>query len=151
MQEDDVATLMRQPWTMTGSDGSITQLGRGVPHPRWYGTFPRKIRKYVIEDRVVDLASAIRSMTSLSAAVMGLPDRGVMRAGAVADLVVFDLERLRDVASFEDPHHYSEGMVYVVVNGKLAIDGGQFTDVMSGRVLNKRRQGAVSGASSPTP
>ena len=137
MLEDDIAILMRQPWTMTGSDGSITQLGRGVPHPRWYGTFPRKIRKYVIEDGVVDLETAIRSITSLSAGVMGLPDRGVIRAGAVADIVVFDLERVRDLATFQDPHHYCDGMVYVVVNGALAVDGEEFTDVMSGMVLRK--------------
>jgi len=145
MLEDDIATLMRLPWTMTGSDGSITQLGRGVPHPRWYGTFPRKIRKYVIEDRVIDLAGAVRSMTSLSAGVMGVPDRGVIRPGSGADIVVFDLERLRDVATFADPHHYSEGMVYVLVNGELAIDGEQFTDIMSGRVLSRRERGAGSG------
>ena len=137
MLEDDIATLMRQPWTMTSSDGSIAQLGRGVPHPRWYGTFPRKIRKYVIEDGVIDLETAIRSMTSLSAGVMGLPNRGVIRTGAIADIVVFDLERLRDLATFQDPHHYCEGMVYVLVNGELAIDGGEFTDVMGGRVLFK--------------
>ncbi|UCG86546.1 MAG: D-aminoacylase [Gemmatimonadota bacterium] len=145
MLESDIATLMRQPWTMTSSDGSITHLGRGVPHPRWYGTFPRKIRKYVIEDGVIDLETAIRSMTSLSAGVMGLPDRGVIRAGAVADLVVFDFQRLRDVATFQDPHHYSEGVVYVVVNGELAIDGEKFTDVMSGRVLVRGERGAGSG------
>jgi N-acyl-D-aspartate/D-glutamate deacylase len=137
MLEDDVATLMRQPWTMTSSDGSITQMGRGVPHPRWYGTFPRKIRKYVVENSVVDLETAVRSMTSLSAGVMGLPDRGVIRTGAVADIVVFDLARVRDLATYDDPHHYCEGMVYVVVNGELAIDGEEFTGVMGGRVLDK--------------
>lgn len=145
MLEEDIATFMRQPWTMTSSDGDITRMGAGVPHPRWYGTFPRKIRKFVLEDHVVDLETAIRSMTSLSAGVMGLPDRGVIRAGAVADVVVFDLARLRDVATYDDPHHYSEGMVYVVVNGKLAIDDEEFTDVMSGVVLDKREQGAGGG------
>lgn len=137
MLEEDVATLMRMPWTMTSSDGSITQLGRGVPHPRWYGTFPRKIRKYVVEDGVVDLETAVRSMTSLSAGVMGLPDRGIIRTGAVADLVVFDLARLRDRATYDDPHQYCEGMVYVLVNGELAIDREEFTDVMSGVVLHR--------------
>jgi N-acyl-D-amino-acid deacylase len=145
MLEEDVATFMRQPWTMTSSDGDITRMGMGVPHPRWYGTFPRKIRKYVIEGHVVGLEMAIRSMTSLSAGVMGLPDRGVIRAGAVADIVVFDLARLRDVATYSDPHHYSEGMIYVLVNGELAIDHEKFTDVMSGVVLDKREQGASSG------
>jgi len=137
MLQQDVATLMRPAWTMTSSDGSITQFGRGVPHPRWYGTFPRKIRKYVIEKGVVGLETAVRSMTSLSAGVMGLPDRGIIRTGAVADIVVFDLARLRDHATYDDPHHYCEGMVYVLVNGKLAIDREEFTDVMSGVVLNR--------------
>ena len=137
MHDEDVARFMRQPWTMTGSDGDITQMGRGVPHPRWYGTFPRKIRKYVLEDGVVDLETAIRSMTSLSAGVMGLGDRGLLVPGAVADLVVFDLERVRDNATYAEPHQLSEGMVYVVVNGRLAIDGGEFTDVLNGRVLTR--------------
>ena len=139
MHDDDVATLMRQPWTMTSSDGSITQMGRGVPHPRWYGTFPRKIRKYVLEDGVIDLTTAIRSMTSLSAGVMRLTDRGMLRPGAVADIVVFDLERVRDKATYTEPHQLSEGMVYVLVNGRLAVDEGEFTDVMSGRVLKRER------------
>lgn len=137
MLEDDIARFMRMPWTMTSSDGSITQLGRGVPHPRWYGTFPRKIRKYVIEDGVVDLETAVGSMTSLSAGVMGLPDRGIIRTGAIADIVVFDLARLRDRATYDDPHQYCDGMIYVLVNGELAIDREEFTDVMSGVVLNR--------------
>ncbi len=139
MHEDDVATFMQQPWTMTCSDGSITKLGQGVPHPRWYGTFPRKIRKYVTEDRVIDLPAAIRSMTSLSAAVMGVSDRGLVVPGAVADLVVFDLDRVTDKATYTDPHQLSEGMVYVLVNGQFAVDNGEFTDVMSGRVLRLER------------
>jgi N-acyl-D-amino-acid deacylase len=139
MHDDDIATLMQQPWTMTCSDGDITQMGQGVPHPRWYGTFPRKIRKYVIEEEVIDLPTAIRSMTSLSAAVMGLPDRGLLAPGLVADIVVFDLERVTDKATYTDPHQLSEGMVYVLVNGELAVDKGEFADVMSGRVLRLER------------
>ena len=139
MHDDDIATLMRQPWTMTCSDGDITRMGQGVPHPRWYGSFPRKVRKYVIEDGVIDLPTAIRSMTSLPAAVMGLPDRGMLIPGSVADIVVFDLERVRDKATYTDPHQLSEGMVYVFVNGELAVDNGEFTDVMSGRVLRLER------------
>jgi N-acyl-D-aspartate/D-glutamate deacylase len=139
MHDDDIATLMQQPWTMTCSDGNITQMGQGVPHPRWYGTFPRKIRKYVIEEGVIDLPMAIRSMTSLSAAVMGLPDRGLLETGKVADLVVFDLERVTDKATYSDPHQLSEGIVYVLVNGELAVDHGEFTDVLSGEVLRLRR------------
>ena len=137
MHEDDIATFMRQSWTMTSSDGNVTRMGRGVPHPRWYGTFPRKIRKYVITDGVVELPHAVRSMTSLSAGVMRLDDRGVIAVGKVADIVVFDLARIRDLATFDDPHQLCEGLNYVLVNGRLAIDDSEFTDVMSGIVLSR--------------
>ncbi len=138
MNDDDIARFMRQPWIMTCSDGGLTQMGVGVPHPRFYGTFPRKIRKYVLEDHILDLAAAIRSMTSLSASVFSINDRGVLRPGAVADIVVFDLDALRDLATYEKPHQLSEGMVYVLVNGELAIDGGRFTGVAGGRVLSRQ-------------
>jgi N-acyl-D-aspartate/D-glutamate deacylase len=124
---------------MTCSDGSITQMGQGVPHPRWYGTFPRKIHKYVIEEGILDLPTAIRSMTSLSATVMGVPDRGLLEPGKIADVVVFDLDLVTDKATYTDPHQLSEGMVYVLVNGEFAVDNFEFTDVMNGRVLRLER------------
>ena len=138
MNEDDIKTLMRQPWMMTSSDGDLTRMGSGVPHPRQYGTYPRKIRKYVVEENVIDLAFAIRSMTSLPATVFNMRDRGVLRAGAFADIVVFDLARVRDLATYSEPHKLSEGMVHVLVNGKLAIDGGNFARELHGRVLSRR-------------
>ena len=137
MHPDDIATLMRQPWTITASDGDLVPMGQGVPHPRSYGTFPRKIRRYVLEEGVVDLAQAIRSMTWLPAAVFGMRDRGILREGAVADVVVFDLERLRDRATYQAPHQLSEGMVHVLVNGQLAVEAGRFTDVRAGVVLER--------------
>lgn len=138
MDEGDIATLMRQPWTMTASDGGLTTMGRGTPHPRYYGTFPRKVRKYVVEEGVLDLPDAIRTMTSLPAAVLGLSDRGVIREGAVADIAVFDLARLTDKATYADPHQFAEGMVYVFVNGELAIREGNFTGGLHGKVLRKK-------------
>jgi N-acyl-D-aspartate/D-glutamate deacylase len=138
MHPKDVELLMRQPWTMASSDGGLVSMGSGVPHPRYYGAFPRKIRRYVVEKRVVDLAFAVRSMTTLSATVFRLHERGAIRPGAVADVVVFDLEQLTDRATYTDPHHLCEGMVYVLVNGTPAIDGGTFTGVMPGRVLQRR-------------
>ncbi len=135
MDADDVRTLMVQDWTMTCSDGDLVPLGEGVPHPRAYGTFPRKIRKYVLEDRVIGLAQAIRSMTSLPAQVFRLRDRGVLREGAAADVVVFDLNKIRDPATYENPHQLSQGMVHVLVNGVPAMENGEFTDRLSGRVL----------------
>jgi N-acyl-D-aspartate/D-glutamate deacylase len=141
MNDDDVATLMRQPWTMTSSDGGLGPIGEGVPHPRTYGAFARKLRLYVNELGVVSLEDAIRSMTSLPATVFGMPDRGVLRVGAVADIAVFDLARVRDVATYTDPHHYSEGMVHVLVNGVPAIQNGDFTGRRPGRVLRKSQGG----------
>jgi N-acyl-D-aspartate/D-glutamate deacylase len=137
MDEGDVEILMAQPWTLTSSDGDLVPLGLGVPHPRSYGAFPRKIRLYVREKGVVGLEAAIRSMTSLPALVFDMPDRGVLRAGAAADVVVFDLDRVRDTAEYTDPHRLAEGMVWVFVNGQAAIRDGALTDVRSGRVLRK--------------
>lgn len=138
MLDSDVELLMRQPWTMTASDGELVPLGQGVPHPRAYGTFPRKLGLYARDRGVVDLAWAIRSMTSLPATVLGLRDRGVVREGAVADIVVFDLEQVDDPATFQEPHQLSRGMVYVLVGGRLAIDAGELTGGTYGRVLSRR-------------
>ncbi|MFB3069418.1 MAG: amidohydrolase family protein, partial [Gemmatimonadales bacterium] len=137
MNDDDIATLMRQSWTMTSTDGGLTPMGRGVPHPRYYGTYPRKIRKYVREDGVVDLATAIRSMTSLPTTVFSMPDRGVIRTDAVADLVVFDFERITDRATYADPHQLSEGVEWVFVNGGVAMQRGEFTTELHGTVLRR--------------
>ena len=137
MIESDIEMLMRQPWTMTASDGDLVRMGEGVPHPRGNGTFPRKVRRYVIDRAVVDLAFAVRSMTGLPATVFRMGDRGVLREGAAADLVVFDLARLRDTATYEQPHQLAEGMAYVLVNGSLALDQGRVTAGKHGRVLNR--------------
>jgi N-acyl-D-aspartate/D-glutamate deacylase len=139
MHEKDIATFMRQSWTMTSSDGSLGPMGEGVPHPRQYGAFPRKIRHYVLEEGVVDLPFAIRSMTSLPAQVYQMPDRGLLREGMAADVVVFDLQRVRDLATFTEPHQLSEGMVHIFVNGQAAVTDGEFTGAMAGKVLIKER------------
>ena len=137
MDDDDIARLMRQPWTMTASDGALVAAGEGVPHPRGNGAFARKLRKYVVEDRVVGLADAVRSMTSLPASVYRVADRGALRAGAFADVVVFDLAGVRDRATYEDPHQIAEGMLHVLVNGRFAIRDGAFTDTRAGVVLRR--------------
>jgi N-acyl-D-aspartate/D-glutamate deacylase len=139
MQDSDVEKLMVQPWTITCTDGGLVPLGQGVPHPRSYGAYPRKIRKYVVEDELLTLAEAIRGMTSTPAAVMRVADRGIVRVGAVADLVVFDLARLGDRATYQDPHQLSEGMVHVFVNGKAAIDNEEFSGDLHGQVLSRGR------------
>lgn len=138
MLDEDIERLMRQPWTMTASDGGLVRLGDGVPHPRGNGAFSRKIRRYVVDQPVVSLPDAVRSMSSLPATVYRVPDRGVLRAGAFADIVVFDLASVRDVATFEDPHQVAEGMVHVLVNGTFAVRDGEFVDARAGRVLERQ-------------
>jgi N-acyl-D-amino-acid deacylase len=140
MSEDDIALIMRQPWTMTSSDGGLVQATEGVPHPRNYGAFPRKIARYVRERKVITLETAVRSMTGLSAEVMGIPDRGVLRKGAAADVVIFDPAAVRDTATYTQPHQLAEGMWYVFVNGTAVIAKGTFTDARPGRVLLKPRK-----------
>jgi N-acyl-D-amino-acid deacylase len=135
MDASDVEHLMRKPWMMTSSDGDLVPLARGVPHPRVYGAFPRKIRVYALEQRVITLADAIRSMTSLPASVFAIPERGLVREGMIADVVVFDLATIADHATYADPHRLSEGMVYVLVNGTPAIADARFTGARAGRVL----------------
>lgn len=135
MHDRDVERLMRQPWTMTASDGGLVEKGEGVPHPRNYGAFPRKVATFVEERNVVDLAFAIRSMTHMPARVYGLENRGMIREGAYADIAVFDLEMLDDPAGFEEPHQLSEGMVYVLVNGEPVIKERQQTGAKNGRIL----------------
>ena len=138
ISEQDIRTLMRQPWTMTSSDGGLVPMGSGVPHPRAYGTYPRKLRRYVVEQQTIDLAFAVRTMTTLPAAVFGIADRGQIREGMIADIVVFDLSRVRDRATYQEPHQLAEGIVHVLVNGRPAIDGERLMEERSGRVLERR-------------
>ncbi|MEJ2206080.1 MAG: D-aminoacylase [Gemmatimonadota bacterium] len=140
MNPGDVETLMRQPWTMTSTDGDLVPFGEGVPHPRSYGTYPRKLGRYVRDQGVIDVAFAVRSMTSLPASVFRIEDRGVLRPGAYADVAVFDLAGIRDPATFQEPHQLAEGMVYVVINGELVMEAGRFTEARPGRVLHRSRQ-----------
>jgi len=134
MSEEDVLNLMTREWTMTSSDGDLPQFGVGVPHPRSYGAFARKIAKYVFEDEVMSLEAAIRSMTGLPAEVMGMTDRGTIAEDMVADLVVFSGD-FRDNATFTEPHQLSSGVVHLFVNGEAAILDGEFTGTRAGRVL----------------
>jgi N-acyl-D-amino-acid deacylase len=135
MSEDDIRIIMKQPWTMTSSDGGLSLPGEGMPHPRNNGAFARKLAVYVRERGVISLERAIRSMTGLSAEVFGLKDRGVIREGAFADVVVFDPAKIIDKATYADPHQLAEGMDWVIVNGVVACRDGQFTGSRSGRVL----------------
>jgi N-acyl-D-amino-acid deacylase len=137
MSEDDIRHIMTRTYTMASSDGALVMPGAGQPHPRNNGAFARRLAVYVRERGVVGFEFAIRSMTSLPAAVFGLKDRGVIREGAVADLAVFDLGRVRDRATYADPHQMAEGMAWVLVNGVPVIADGRFTDALPGQVLRK--------------
>lgn len=137
MLDKDIANLMRQPWRMTSSDGDLVPMGEGVPHPRSYGTFPRMLKKYAVEDEVVSIAAAVHSMTGLPATVHRLRDRGFIREGMIADIAIFDLDALSEQATFTDPHQLSTGIEFLIVNGSLAIDEGEFAEAAAGRVLNR--------------
>ena len=138
MSEEDVRLYMKQTWVATASDGSSQVPGDTVPHPRSYGTFPRKIGRYAIEDGVVPLEQAIRSASGLPADILHLTDRGYLKPGQFADVVVFDAKAYRDVATFEKPHQYAAGVKYLLVNGKVVIDGGEYKEVLAGKPLRHK-------------
>jgi N-acyl-D-aspartate/D-glutamate deacylase len=138
MDGDDVRTLMTRPWTLTASDGGLVPWQEGVPHPRNYGTFPRRLRRFVVEEQLQPLEDAIRSMTSLPAQVYRMPERGALRPGLVADVVAFDPDAFVDLATFTDPHQLAEGMTHVLVAGRFAIRDGAATGELAGRVLRRR-------------
>jgi len=140
MREEDLRTFMVRPWTITASDGSLSADGDGLPHPRSYGTFPRKLATYARDLGVLDLADAIRTMTSLPAAVYRIEGRGSLRPGAAADVVVFDVDRLADRATFEEPRQLADGIVHLWVNGVAAIEDGHPTGALGGRALRKGAQ-----------
>ena len=137
LEEADVKRIMAHPQTMIASDGRLSQPGDGHPHPRAYGTFPRVLGRYVRDERVLTLEQAIHKMTGMPAARLGMTDRGRLRVGAFADIVVFDPATIADKATFTEPHQYPVGIDYVMVNGKLAVDGGKFSDIRAGRVLRR--------------
>ena len=135
MNEEDVARIMQHPQTMIASDGRITPFGKGHPHPRAFGTFPRVLGKFVREDKVLDLPTAIHKMTALPAQRMGLTDRGVLATGNYADITIFDPATIIDKADFQNPHQYPEGIHYVLINGKVVVKNGEYFDIRAGQVL----------------
>ena len=139
MDERDLRRALVHPRVMIGSDGSSLapygEMGRGKPHPRSYGTFPRVLGAYVREHRLLSLGQAVHKMTGLPARRLGLRDRGVIRVGARADLVVFDPKRVADEATYEEPHRYPTAFDHVIVNGRFVIKDGQHTGSLPGRVL----------------
>jgi N-acyl-D-amino-acid deacylase len=138
MSEDDVKTIMREPFTMIASDSGVRQFGSGVPHPRGYGNNARVLGRYVRELKIISLEDAIRKMTSLPAQTFNLRDRGQIREGFAADLVIFDPTTVTDRATFEQPHQYADGFSNVIVNGHVVFDGTKMTGTMSGEALRNR-------------
>lgn len=141
MWEEDIKLVMRHPFSMVGTDSSALApygiLGRGKPHPRGYGTFPRVLGRYVRREGVMTLEEAVRKMTSLPARKLGLKDRGLIREGMYADITIFNPETVADRATYAEPHQYPEGIEYVLVNGKITVKSQQHTGALVGRTLRK--------------
>jgi N-acyl-D-amino-acid deacylase len=137
MCEEDVKAIMQYPFNMFASDGGIRVIGEGVPHPRSYGTNARVLGKYVREQKVIALEEAIRRMTSLPAQKFQLKNIGLLTEGYNADIVLFDENTVNDLATYDNPHQYSVGFKYVIVNGKLTVDNGKHTGVRNGRTVKR--------------
>lgn len=135
MNKRDVEDLMRLRYNMHASDGEVQVVGEGVPHPRNYGTFPRVIARYVREKGILSLEEAVRKMTSLPAQTLRLKKRGIIKEALYADLTIFDWHRFEDKATFSNPHQYSQGLMYVIVNGELVVEEGKHTGKLPGMIL----------------
>jgi len=149
--EEDMNLALSQPWCSIGSDGSALAtegpLRRGHPHPRSFGTFPRVLGVYVRERGLLRLEDAVRKMTSLNAAKIGIRDRGLLRTGLFADITIFDPIRIIDGATYEEPFQYNQGVHCVIVNGRMVIDQGTHTGARPGRALRHRTTAPTPGAS----
>jgi N-acyl-D-amino-acid deacylase len=141
MDEDEMRGVLKHRLSMIGSDGSAlnAKTAEGMPHPRSYGCYPRVLGKYVREEKLISLETAVAKMTSMPAAQLGLPDRGLLKVGHAADVVIFDAERIIDRATFDDPHRYPDGIESVIVNGELVVHAGEHLGVKPGRLLRPQR------------
>ncbi len=135
LSDKDIERIMKHPAVMHASDGAVITFGKGVPHPRNYGTFPRVLSKYVREKHIIKLKEAIRKMTSLPASMIGAHNRGVIKEGLWADIVIFDPDKIKDKATFDDPHQYPEGIYYVIVNGTVVVEKGKITGKLPGKII----------------
>lgn len=135
MNDSDVVNIMKRDYVMTCSDGEIEVPGNSFPHPRSYGSFPRKIRKYVFDEKIISMEQAIRAATSMPAGMIGLKDRGLIKVGNMADVVVFNPATIREKATFSNPHQYSSGVEYLLVNGVLVIDREQYNGKLPGKAI----------------
>jgi N-acyl-D-aspartate/D-glutamate deacylase len=148
ISEDDIAEIVRSPTALVGSDGNCVAttgtVSQGMPHPRFYGTFPRIIDRYVREQAVLPLATAIHKMTGATARALKLADRGLLREGFRADIAIFDPSNFRDLATYKNPHQYPTGArTSVIVNGTLVVENATHTGALPGKVLRRDRDGRV--------
>lgn len=146
MGEEDVRRIMREPFTMIASDSGVRRFGEGVPHPRGYGNNARVLAEYVRGLGLIPLEDAVRKMTSLPAQTFSLRDRGLVREGMAADLVIFDDASVSDPATFDKPHQYASGFTYVIVNGEVVLDSGRMTGARPGAALRHAPAGAVQSS-----
>lgn len=135
MNQDDFEYFMKKDYVMTCSDGSVKRPGIGKPHPRNYGSFPHKIKKYVLEDELISMQHAIRAATSLPAKMLELNDRGQIKEGYIADIVIFNTKTIDGIASFEDPHQYSKGIAHLLIGGQSVIENDQYNGKLVGKTL----------------
>jgi N-acyl-D-amino-acid deacylase len=143
MGDEDVKRIMQYPFNMFASDASIRVFNQGNPHPRGYGTNARVLSKYVREEGVISLEEAVRRMSSLPAQKFGLKDRGLLREGFAADIVVFDEKTVKDLSTYEKPHAYSQGFRYVLVNGQVVVDEGRHLGTRNGKMLTPQSPATV--------
>jgi len=140
MGDEDMERILRYPNTAIASDAGVRDFGVGMPHPRGYGTNPRVLAEYVRKRKILTLEDAIRRMTSLPARTFNLKDRGQLREGFAADLVLFDPEKVQDTSTYQAPHAYAVGFDYVIVNGQTAVAEGKITETRAGRILRHQAQ-----------
>jgi N-acyl-D-amino-acid deacylase len=142
LSELDIEMYAAKNWVATATDGGIAlpEDGAGT-HARFYGTFPRKIRKYALDRGALSLEDAVRSATGLPAQILGLKDRGCLREGCAADVVIFDVNRIADRATFFEPHQYADGIDFVLINGELVVDNAKVTGALPGKVITPESAG----------
>jgi quercetin dioxygenase-like cupin family protein len=149
--EEDLQRILVHPATMIASDGEIPIFGRASPHPRSYGTFARVLGLYVRDKKLLSLETAVQKMSAFPAQRLGMADRGVLRTGMKADIAVFDPSTIRDLATFEKPHAYAEGVTHVIINGQVAFENGKMTTARPGRILYGPSTRQAPGTAPATP
>jgi N-acyl-D-amino-acid deacylase len=135
MDENDVEYFMKKDYVMTSSDGHIEVPDESMTHPRSYGSFPRKLRKYAMEDKIITVQQFVRSATALPAEMFGLQKRGKLESGFIADIAIINPEKIRDKATFTEPHQYGEGVEFLIIDGQIVIQDGEYNNTLAGTTI----------------